>query len=220
MIDEATQQSRGMSITLADWFYEGVLMEGGVLAIDPAYFTIKGGRERWLYRIARKHAGGAGDEGFAISLPVLFEKSGAEGSYRRFKFEILAIVRENAVPDFAFRIEAGAGEGEPLLRMVRRELIGDDIDAMPPPRKRRARPKPANEPAPASPRDMPLFAFLSDETIAKVRRDFPGWDIYALKGEFDAWIASRPGDGPQDYQAAFYGFVRTYNARNSHRLKG
>jgi plasmid replication initiation protein len=55
VIDERTKASKGMSITLSDWFYEGVVMEGGVLAIDPAYFGIKGGRERWLYRVARKH---------------------------------------------------------------------------------------------------------------------------------------------------------------------
>src|SRR4051812_6121732 len=53
-VDDKTQQSRGMSLTLSDWFYEGILMEGGLLAIDPAYFSITGGRERWLYRVARK----------------------------------------------------------------------------------------------------------------------------------------------------------------------
>jgi plasmid replication initiation protein len=47
-----------MSLTLSDWFYEGILMDGGLLSIDPVYFTITGGRERWLYRVARKHAGG------------------------------------------------------------------------------------------------------------------------------------------------------------------
>lgn len=62
------------------WFYEGILMDGGLLSIDPVYFTITGGRERWLYRVARKHAGGAGEGGFAISLPTLFEKSGAGGT--------------------------------------------------------------------------------------------------------------------------------------------
>ena len=68
-IDDETQQSRGMSLTLSDWFYEGILMDGGLLSIDPEYFSITGGRERWLYRVARKHAGGAGEGGFAISCP-------------------------------------------------------------------------------------------------------------------------------------------------------
>ena len=29
----------------------------GVLTIHPDYFILKGGIERWLYRVARKHAG-------------------------------------------------------------------------------------------------------------------------------------------------------------------
>jgi hypothetical protein len=96
-------------------------MEGGVLAIDPAYFSLTGGRERWLYRVARKHAGGAGAEGFSISMPTLFEKSGAEGDYRRFKFEMAKIVRENGLPGYALEL-IHREEGEPMLRMVRRDL--------------------------------------------------------------------------------------------------
>ena len=30
---------------------------------------------------------------------------------------------------------------------------------------------------------------LSEQTMALVRRDFPGLDVYALKGEYDAWLA-------------------------------
>ena len=110
---------RGMRITLAKWFYDGVLMEGGVLAIDPAYFSLTGGRERWLYRVARKHAGGAGTDGFAISMPTLFEKSGAEGDYRRFKFEMTKIAKENLLPGFELKIEPRSGN-EPMLRMIKR----------------------------------------------------------------------------------------------------
>jgi plasmid replication initiation protein len=60
LVDEKTERSRGMTLELSNWFWEGVLMKGGVLSIDRAYFDISGGRERWLYRVARKHAGGAG----------------------------------------------------------------------------------------------------------------------------------------------------------------
>ncbi|MBV1692151.1 replication initiator protein A [Novosphingobium sp. G106] len=122
---------RGMRITLAKWFYDGVLMEGGVLAIDPAYFSLTGGRERWLYRVARKHAGGAGTDGFAISMPTLFEKSGAEGDYRRFKFEMTKIAKENALPGYALEIEL-RGEAEPLLRMIRRDIPAGAPSPAPP----------------------------------------------------------------------------------------
>ncbi len=41
--------SRGMEIVLPDWFYQGVINERWVLAIDPAYFDLTGGMERWLH---------------------------------------------------------------------------------------------------------------------------------------------------------------------------
>jgi plasmid replication initiation protein len=94
-----------MTIELSNWFWEGVMMKGGVLSIDRAYFDITGGRERWLYKVARKHAGGAGEAGFAISMPTLFEKSGAEGQYRRFKFEIAKMAERDELPGYALTIE-------------------------------------------------------------------------------------------------------------------
>jgi plasmid replication initiation protein len=119
LVDEKTERSRGMTLELSNWFWEGVLMKGCVLSIDRAYFDISGGRERWLYRVARKHAGGAGEAGFAIAMPTLFEKSGAEGEYRRFKFEIIKLADKNALPGFDLVIEAAKERKEPLLRMRR-----------------------------------------------------------------------------------------------------
>lgn len=124
LVDERTERSKGMTLELSNWFYEGVMMKGGVLAIDRAYFNISGGRERWLYKVARKHAGGAGTDGFAIAMPTLFEKSGAEGEYRRFKFEIVKLAEKNALPGYSLYIEPSKSGGEPLLRMVRQR--GDD----------------------------------------------------------------------------------------------
>lgn len=123
LVDEKTERSRGMTIELSNWFWEGVMMQGGVLSIDRAYFDITGGRERWLYRVARKHSGGAGEGGFAISMPVLFEKSGAEGEYRRFKFEILKLAEKDALPGYGLSVETAKG-GEPMLRM--RRIDGKD----------------------------------------------------------------------------------------------
>jgi plasmid replication initiation protein len=207
IVDDETQQSRGMSLTLSDWFYEGILMDGGLLAIDPAYFSITGGRERWLYRVARKHAGGAGEDGFAISLPTLFEKSGAEGTYRRFKFEMQAIARQNDLPGFDLTLEHTVSE--PTLRMSRRPF---ELPA--PAKKTSAKPRsPAREAAPASQKSMPLFNVVTEETRERIRTDFPGWDLYVLQAEFDGWIAADCTREPKDYQSAFYGFVKRRHAR-------
>ena len=205
LIDDKTGQSLGFSLTVSEWFYEGVLMDGGLLAIDPEYFGITGGRERWLYRVARKHAGGAGPEGFAISLPTLFEKSGAEGTYRRFKFEMQAIVRQDDLPGFMLALELG--KGEPSIRMIRRNLV--DNRALPSPKpKRRGRQTVIENP-------RPIVTQLNDATIERVRRNFPGWDIYALKAEFDAWLAESEDRMPSDYQSAFYGFARRHHVHNA-----
>jgi plasmid replication initiation protein len=209
--DDETGASRGMTLTLSEWFYEGILMDGGLLSIDPAYFSITGGRERWLYRVARKHAGGAGPNGFVISLPVLFEKSGAEGPYRRFKFEMQAIVRDDNLPQFTLELEYG--KGEPLLCMKRRELLPAVS-----PHERRSTPGSHDLPttAPAS-STLPLFELpaLSTDALARIRRDFPGWDLQELQTEFDAWIAGNRERVPANYEAAFYGFVRQHHARHS-----
>ena len=211
-VDDGTQQSRGMSLTLSDWFYEGILMDGGLLAIDPSYFSITGGRERWLYRVARKHAGGAGEGGFAIPLPTLFEKSGAEGTYRRFKFEVLAIARRNDLPGFDLAAELTGKE--PSLRMSRRqaERPGQGAQGRHRPSAAAASRPPAE---PAAVRHLPLFTTpsLSDDTLQRVRRECPGWDAYALKAEFDAWLAETTRQ-PDDYQAAFCGFARRYHAQH------
>lgn len=196
---EDGKNSKGMSITLADWVYEGVAMDGGVLSINPEYFSIKGGRERWLYRVARKHAGGAGAQGFKISLPVLFEKSGAEGPYRAFKHFIGKTVKTNTLPDYELSLEESKTSKEPLLRMKKRGAVAQEV-----PVATRASYAPSNQ--------------LSDQTIARIRKDFAGWDIYTLKAEFDAWIHGNTNKQPDNYEAAFYGFVKKYHARNKHQL--
>ncbi len=212
-VDE-NDEIKGMSIVLSKWFRDGVLQQGGILSIDPAYFAIKGGRERWLYRVARKHAGGNGLEGFAIPLPTLFEKSGAEGTYRRFKFELNAIVRRNALPGIRLQLQPSE-RGEPVLWMVM------DDGTIPLPAEQAVRKRPRAQKAKSvetrSTQGLPLFQKgLSDEIISRIRSDFPGWDVYALKSEFDQWVATKPAaQQPKDYEAAFYGFVRTHHKKHN-----
>jgi hypothetical protein len=96
------------------------------------------------------------------------------------------------------RIE-NEGAADPLLRMMRRDAAGLLKPPLPPPR--RATPS----------RDKQL----GEDTIIRIRKDFPGWDVYALKVEFDAWLTDRAAPPPHDYQAAFYGFVRRYHEKNA-----
>ena len=201
LTDEDGTTSRGMTVTLSEWFYEGVVMDGGVLSIDFDYFAITGGRERWLYRVARKHAGGAGKDGFAIALPTLFEKAGAEGTYRRFKHEITKIAKTSGLPGYDLSLIT---EGEQPCLVMRRQGTDGPIETVV---------EPLGPPyAPM----LPLGRHLTDETLELIRQKFPGWDVYALQSEFDAWISSSPEDRePRDYQRAFYGFVRRRSGERS-----
>ena len=218
LVDAQTKESRGLTLTVSDWFYRGVTEDGGVLSIDPAYFSITGGRERWLYRVARKHAGGNGENGFAISMPTLFEKSGAEGTYRRFKFEILRIVQRNDLPGFSLSVRSGS-EGEPLVHMVKREYAGEgEHQEWKPTQRHTPRPRQATQNDAPRTHDLPLLSpiirTLSERTIAQIRSEFPGWDIYALQGAFNEWLDADSARAPTNYEAAFYGWVRQHHARN------
>ena len=243
LVDERTERSRGMTIELSNWFYEGVLMQGGVLSIDRAYFDLTGGRERWLYKVARKHAGGAGEGGFSISMPTLFEKSGAEGAYRRFKFEIAKIAERDPLPGYALLLEQPQGKREPSLRMSRRSVEA----AKAPTRPHAAKPAiakatPMNgsssvaRSAAKNPAD-PLFdasdvirrtvtglssrataGELTDATLATLRADCPGWDYQSLHQDFRNWLDADPARTPVNYQKAFIGFVRRFHEKNRHSL--
>ncbi|MBT0670980.1 replication initiator protein A [Novosphingobium profundi] len=273
LVDEKTERSRGMTIELSNWFWEGVMMKGGVLSIDRAYFDITGGRERWLYRVARKHAGGAGEAGFAITMPVLFEKSGAEGQYRRFKFEMLKLAEKDELPGYALAVET-ARDGEAMLRMTRVDGKGgaDVATAKPARTAKTAKPTTSETPgeavahaandgegqgAPArsSPAPGPVRAkvssrkpapepvetfdaarlirstvaglsdnatrgFMTDETIATLRGECPGWDLYALHAEFERWVEADAERTPANWQRAFIGWVRRHHAKHKHQLRG
>lgn len=247
LVDERTERSKGMTLELSNWFYEGVLMKGGVLAIDRAYFDISGGRERWLYKVARKHAGGAGEAGFAIAMTTLFEKSGAEGEYRRFKFEILKLADKNALPGYRLTIEQAVHGNEPVLRMRRDDTKGDSLafaggDLNIESEKVSSRKLPDTKPAalkkpPAEPgvlidasalirrslnglTDAATRGFMTDETINLLRSECPGWDLYTLHGEFEAWTKASTDRTPANWQKAFIGWVRRHHDKHRHELRG
>lgn len=242
LVDEKTERSRGMTIELSNWFWEGVMMKGGVLSIDRAYFDITGGRERWLYRVARKHAGGAGESGFAITMPVLFEKSGAEGQYRRFKFEMLKLAEKNELPGYALAVEA-ARDGEAMLRMTRVDgksgagnlppspAPSESESPCPAPEQKVSSRKPAKKQENmfdasklirstiAGLSDNATRGFMTDETIERLRSECPGWDLHALHAEFESWVNADAERTPANWQRAFIGWVKRHHAKHGRQLR-
>jgi hypothetical protein len=77
---DASGTPLGIELILPDWFYAGVLDAALVLTIDPAYFRLKGGIERWLYRLVRKH-GGRQEHGWQFDFRHLYRKSGSAARF-------------------------------------------------------------------------------------------------------------------------------------------
>ncbi|MFC8751447.1 replication initiator protein A [Pseudomonas oryzihabitans] len=103
----------GLELILPDWFYAGVLDEALVLTIDPAYFKLTGGIERWLYRLVRKH-GGKQPGGWQFDFRHLHRKSGSSARFSDFAYDLRALVVRQSLPGYTLSIEQLPGEPEVL----------------------------------------------------------------------------------------------------------
>lgn len=148
LVDERTQRSLGMEITLSKWFFDGVMDKRNVLAISPLYFEITSGLGKWLYRASRKHAGGNGAEGFTIGFETLHQKSGSESSLPSFKNKILELARANTLPEISLEV-IGAETPRPKLKMVMRRFMDGHQDVSTQKRETKpSPPRPATNPKP------------------------------------------------------------------------
>ena len=105
----------GMEFVLPEWFYNSVIDRSLVLAIDPAYFGLKGGIERWLYRVARKHAGHQ-PEGWAFEVSHLHRKSGSLARPSDFALDLRRIAARQSLPGYCLQSEWEGGRE--LLRFL------------------------------------------------------------------------------------------------------
>jgi plasmid replication initiation protein len=117
--DAETGAARGLSLTLSNWVYEGLMRERALLTLHPDYFTLSGGLERAIYRIARKHAGDQA-EGWVCRLSVLHEKTGSESPLKQFAYLMKKIVAANDLPDYDMAFTA-TKDGASAIRFVRRD---------------------------------------------------------------------------------------------------
>lgn len=112
----------GMSLTLPRWLFDGIVEKGMVLTIHEDYFNITGGIERWLYRVARKHAGHQ-EAGWSFTMRQLYDKSGSAARFSDFAIDVRKVTKADGLPEYALQIHKNA-EGDEVVRMVRRSLLG------------------------------------------------------------------------------------------------
>jgi plasmid replication initiation protein len=122
---DARGHCHGVEFVLPEWFYRGVLDHSLVLTIDPAYFALTGGIERWLYRIARRHAGHQ-PKGWTFELRHLHAKSGSTARFSDFALDLRRIAARQSLPGYDLFIQLQ--KARELLRVVPRRLSTGIVD--------------------------------------------------------------------------------------------
>jgi plasmid replication initiation protein len=115
----------GMEFVLPDWFYRGVTDRSLVLTIDPAYFRLTGGIERWLYRVARKHAGHQ-PHGWLFEVAHLHQKSGSMARVSDFALDLRRIAARQSL--LGYRLDIYHEGRRELLRIRPENLSTVPVD--------------------------------------------------------------------------------------------
>jgi len=110
---DLTGRPQGIEMILPDWFYAGVIEDSLVLTIDPAYFSLTGGIERWLYRLVRKH-GGRQRSGWQFDFRHLYAKSGSIARFSDFALDIRRIATRQALPGYRLEVTRAIGRKDTL----------------------------------------------------------------------------------------------------------
>ncbi len=101
---DALGRPDGIELIVPDWFYQAVLDDALILTIDPDYFDLTGGLDRWLYRLVRKH-GGRQRAGWRFEFRHLHLKSGSLSPFKRFAFDLREIIRRQPLPGYRLTLE-------------------------------------------------------------------------------------------------------------------
>lgn len=115
-------------IEIHDWMYRGIVNHKLVLSIDPDYFLLESGIDRWLYRIFRKHAGQQ-ETGWQFTMRQLYAKSGSTQRFSNFALDVRkAIARaneSNRIPGYHLTLMRNGDGDEIVLGNSRSNLAVD-----------------------------------------------------------------------------------------------
>ncbi len=168
-------------IEISEWIFNSIRRKS-VLTLHRDYFRLRKPIERRIYEIARKLCGAKREQ--EIGLEKLLKRTGARTELKRFRHTVREIARHNHLPDYAVAFDE---EGDKVIFRNRGTIeatrqgklaLGDAIP---------------RDPSPA--------------LLDKARRAAPGWDVYALYGEWRAFAAQQ-SEPPRSVDAAFLGFCK------------
>jgi len=107
-------------ITLSQWLYDGICKKGALLKVSQEYFDLTSGLKKFLYRTARKHVGN--NDKWEFSIEKLYEKSGSEREFKKFKHDLKKAVTDDDIPDYFLEWREDGGKISVRFSNKRKEL--------------------------------------------------------------------------------------------------
>lgn len=204
-----SEQTIGLSITLSNWLYRGIIRQPLLLAIESDYFELSGGYERWLWRLGRKHAHGSPD-GWSFALETLYKKSGSSTAKRFFKRDLKKIVEKGFIQGYGLEWQERPKGEDPVIRI----FLGDPDRPLNQRIKKAKERKSAQsvgfaelEANPALYQDL-----LSPYMLSKLLTEFPSADLKDSMARFVSYNRCRVGS-IKNMSAMFVAFVREDESR-------
>lgn len=104
--DGEPDPARPWEIELPPWLYNAILRRRDILAVHSDYFRLKGGLERWLYRLARKSVPDKAEvPAIHFRMETLHERSGSTRPLKKFAFDIRKLAGSQPLPEYGVRID-------------------------------------------------------------------------------------------------------------------
>jgi len=171
-----------VEVRLSDWVFSAIRAKE-VLTLNRLYFRLRKPLERRLYEIARKHCGWPG-KAVIFGLDTLQNKCGSKSTDFEFRRLIRTICEQDRThshfPDYAVMFD---DQKDQVTFTPRRKAIEAANDS-----------------------DRPV---ISDRGREGGRRAAPGYDIYALEGDFMSYWHNQGCKPLKSADAAFIGFCRS-----------
>jgi plasmid replication initiation protein len=113
----------GAQMTLPRWIHRAVVEGREVLAISPLYFDLTSGLDRFLYRLARRHAGNGLDnpDGWIFTFKDLHKRTGSPAPFGQFARDLRLAIKRDALPTYTMTEEKGANG--PVVRLAWRRML-------------------------------------------------------------------------------------------------
>ncbi|NEZ61024.1 replication initiator protein A [Adonisia turfae] len=181
-----------VEVTLSDWVFRAITRDRRVLTIHDEYFTMSKGLARRFYELARKHCGR--QKSWSISLPRLKDKCGSNREIRRFKADVVSLIRENCLPEYTMEINVARDPARSRITFRPKKLINKTS---------------------ASQRPKLKGSFeLSVHTLIDAKESYPNYDIQHIEQEWRAWAQKKHKDAPLNPDKAFLAFCTRYVANH------